>query len=90
MLEALYEISGVVPLQTTEVEEEKPAAIPAVVPEESEPTQAVETIVDAKRTPATQLPLTIDTSQRDPSEKSAETEEDEGMVLVGRPDTDSS
>ena len=89
MLEALYEISGVMPPQTTQVEE-KAAAIPAVVPEVSEPTQAVETIAEEKRTPATQLPLTIDTSQRDPSEKSAETEEDEGMVLVGRPDTDSS
>ena len=73
-----------------EVEEEKPAAIPAVVPEESEPTQAVETIVDEKRTPATQLPLTIYTSQRYPSEKSAYTEEYECIVLFFRPYTDSS
>ena len=87
MLEALYEISGVVPTQIQDKEEE--SSMPTVPSEVNEPAEVQETAVDEKPVPAMQVPLTIDTSRRDPSEKSLETEEDEGMVLVGRPDTDS-
>lgn len=103
MLGALYEISAVIPPQSiqAEIKEEEgapvtPAPVPEVaapsVPSPPEPAPPVveESKVEESSVPSTQAPLSIDTSARDLSEKGAETEEDEGMVLVGRPDTDSS
>lgn len=103
MLEALYEISAVIPPQSIQAEvkeEERAPLTPAPVPEVAAPSvpsppESVPPIVEVPKAeessvPSTQAPLSIDTSPRDLSEEGTETEEDEGMVLVGRPDTDSS
>lgn len=95
MLETLRELSGVKPEAVPSTKEDLATPPPPPPPVEASSPSAVGTSPDPplesgqsdeERTkPA--LPLSIDTSsvKRDGSDQGTETEEDEGMVLVGRP-----
>lgn len=92
MLETLRELSGVKPEEVPSTKEglatppppvEAPS--PSAVGTSPDPPLESEQSNEERTKPA--LPLSIDTSsvKRDGSDQGTETEEDEGMVLVGRP-----
>ncbi|KAI5123380.1 hypothetical protein M0805_006088 [Coniferiporia weirii] len=101
MLEALHEISGTLPdvPSSPNVEEsvvEPPVPLQQVtggIPDELPQTEENESNRE-DASPSVPVPLEVDTRmpahpRRDGSDKGPETEEDEGMVLVDRPDTPS-
>ncbi|KAH8118426.1 1-acylglycerol-3-phosphate O [Phellopilus nigrolimitatus] len=99
MLEALYEISGGRPEVPQTIGEEKSSIITPIpaqqAPEPSRPdTPPTEVHEAADEDTSASAPLAVDTSpsllpRRNGSDRGTETEEDEGMVLVDRPDTPS-
>ncbi len=91
MLEALRELSGVKPDETpstkNDVATPPPEAPSALGTSPDPPLESGESDSSIEEQTRVVMPLSIDTSSvtRDGSDQGTETEEDEGMVLVGRP-----